>query len=161
MFFQKFPTTLFDVSKTEQVVIQDFIRAVKIDPQIKENTLFFDYYEAHDNEMPEIISHKFYKSTHYHWVIMLINEKFDPWNDFPKSDDILIKYATDRFDDINAIHHYEDSRGNIVDVFAEDKNPITNLEYIRQENEKKRTVKILKRNVLDAFVDEYQTLIAI
>lgn len=161
MLFQKFPTTLFDISRTEQVVIQDFIRAVKIDPQLKENSLFFDYYEAKDNEMPEIISHKFYKSTQYHWVIMLINEKFDPYNDFPKSDDILIKYAKDKFGNINAIHHYEDSRGNIVDQFATDKTPITNIDYIRNENEKKRIVKILKRSMLDSFVDEYQTLVAV
>lgn len=161
MFFQKFPTTLFEISKNERVLIQDFIRAVKVDPQIKENALFFDFYDAKDNEMPEVISHRFYKSTHYHWVIMLVNEKFDPYNDFPKSDDILIKYAKDKFENINAVHHYEDSRGNIVDEFSADKNPITNIEYIRQENEKKRRVKILKRDVLDAFVDEYQTLIAI
>lgn len=161
MLFQKFPVTLFDISRTEQVVIQDFIRAIKVDPQIKENALFFDYYEARDNEMPEMISHRFYKSTHYHWVIMLINEKFDPYNDFPKSDDILIKYAIDRYGDINGIHHYEDTQGNIVDEFAIDKLPITNIEYLRQENEKKRTVKILKRNILDSFVDEYQTLIAV
>ena len=161
MLFQKFPVTLFDISKTESVAIQDFIRAVKVDPQIKENPLFFDYYEARDNEMPEVISHRFYKSTYYHWVIMLINEKFDPYNDFPKSDDILIKYAMDRFGSVDAIHHYEDTRGNIVDEFTLDKIAITNLTYLRQENEKKRTVKILKRNVLDAFVDEYQTLIAI
>ena len=160
MFFQKFPTTLFDTTKLDSVVVTDFIRAVKIDQRLKEDDIFYDFYEAQDDEMPEVISHKFYKTTQYHWVIMLVNEKFDPWNDFPKSETTLIKAATEKYADINAVHHYQDSLGNVVDAFS-DGIPITNIEYEQQENEKKRTVKILKRNVLDAFVEQYETLVAV
>lgn len=160
MFFQKFPTTFFDINKIDSVIIRDFIRAVKIDPRLKEDDIFYDYYQAQDNEMPEVISHKFYQTTQYHWVIMLVNEKFDPLNDFPKSDDIIIKLATEKYVDINDIHHYQDELGNVVDEFSNGI-PITNLEFERQENEKKRTVKIMKRNVLDAFVEQYETLVAV
>lgn len=160
MFFQKFPSTLFDITKIDSVVITDFIRAVKIDQRLKDDDIFYDFYEAQDDEMPEVISHKFYKTTQYHWVIMLVNEKFDPWNDFPKSEQTLIKAAAEKYADINAVHHYQDALGNIVDAFS-DGIPITNIEYEQQENEKKRTVKILKRNVLDAFVEQYETLVAV
>lgn len=266
MFFQKFPFTLFEVSKTQSSIVTDFIRAVKIDPTLKEDDIFFDMYEAADGETPEIISHKVYGTTQFHWVIMLLNEKFDPWRDFPQPygvvekltkekysgtyrlnwtntvalDDLMISpllfgmlnavfdtepyvtifsekfngrmlgdvnnsgYIQGDLDDVMAfyvepsidstnphdqyilttftnillsdpvkyaeflvendalttIHHYEDSTGNWVDQFAVDKIPVTNLEYELQENEKKRTVKVLKRAVLDAFVDQYENLIA-
>lgn len=159
MFFQKFPFTLFEVSKTQSSIVTDFIRAVKIDPKLKEDDIFYDFYEAADGETPEIISHKMYGTTQFHWVIMLVNEKFDPWNDFPQPETVIRKFATEKYHDINAIHHYEDAAGNWVDQFYVGSASITNLEYELQENEKKRTVKILKRDVLNAFVDEYTNLI--
>jgi len=111
--------------------------------------------------MPEIISHKVYGTTMYHWVIMAINERFDPYNDFPKADSILLKYTEEKYGDINGIHHYEDANGNWVDVFTVGGIPITNIEHERKENEKKRTLKILKRDVLEEFVTQYEELIAV
>ena len=160
MFFEKFPSTLFEVSKTQSSIVTDFIRAVKIDPKLKEDDIFYDFYEAADGETPEIISHKVYGTTQFHWVIMLVNEKFDPWRDFPQPESVIRKFASEKYTDINAIHHYEDSNGNWVDQFYVGSSSIKNLEYELQQNELNRTVKILKRAVLDAFVDEYENLIA-
>ena len=161
MFFQNFPNTFFDLDKTNRVIVTDFIRAIKIDPRLKDNDLFYTFYEAQDGEMPEVISHKVYGTTMYHWVIMAINEKFDPFNDFPKSDATLLKYAAEKSGDVNEIHHLDDENGNWVDAFTVGGIPITNIEYERKENEKKRTVKILKRDVLEEFVSQYEELIRI
>ena len=159
MFFQKFPSTLFQVSPNQSSLITDFIRAVKIDPRLKDDDIFYDFYEAADGETPEIISHKVYGTTQFHWVIMLVNEKFDPWNDFPQPESVLRRVSVERYADINAVHHYEDINGNWVDQFYVGASGVTNLEYELQENEKKRMIKILKRDVLNAFVDEYTNLI--
>lgn len=161
MFFENFPIALFNITDSDKILIQDFIRAVKIDPNIKENELFFNIYEARDGETPEIISHKAYKSTQYHWVIMLLNEKFDPWRDFPQPDTVLIKMAKDKYADINGLHHYQDGEGNIVDELDVNKIPVTNIEYERAENEKKRYIKILKAEVLPEFVKQYEDLIKV
>lgn len=161
MFFENFPIAYFDIDKTNKIVIQDFLRAIKIDPALKDSEIFYTIYEAKDGETPEIISHKAYKTTQYHWVIMLLNEKFDPWRDFPQSDYVILKMAADKYADINGLHHYEDSQGNIVDEFFPGKVTITNIEFERQENEKKRRVKILKPNVLTEFVRQYEQLIKV
>ena len=159
MFFQKFQFTLFEISKNESSLVTDFIRAIKIDPKLKEDDVFYDFYEAADGETPEIISHKLYGSTQFHWIIMLINEKFDAWRDFPQPEYIVRKFATEKYSNIDAVHHREDGNGNWVDEFYPDPITISNMTYELQENEKKRTIKILKRSVLDAFVDEYENLI--
>lgn len=161
MFFDYFPSTYFWIDSKTQVLVTDFIRVVKLDPELKNNSVFFDIYEAMDNETPEIISHKFYKSTQYHWVIMLLNERFDPHNDFPKSDNILQAAIEDAGLDPNAIDHYEDGNGNVVDVFHPSKTPITVLEAYRSKNEAKRTLKILKQDVLTEFVHQYKNLISV
>ncbi len=160
MFFSKFPTTTYDLDLKTKLLVTDIIRAIKIDPNLKHNDIYYYEYDAKDDETPEIISHKAYKSTLYHWVIMLINDKFDPWNDFPKNDIVLQKMTIDKYGSLNGVHHYEDEQGYIVDELSSGI-PITNIEYIRKENEAKRKVKILKREVLADFVSQYQALISV
>lgn len=161
MFFDAFPITGYSVTNTNVVAVTDFLRVIKLDPALKENNLLYDVYEAQDNDTPEIISHKFYKSTQYHWVIMILNEKFDAYRDFPKSDEILIKLCMDKYNSTDDTHHYEDLNGNWVDEFTAGKIPITNIEYERQVNEKKRLVKIMKPEVLSEFVTQYKKLVSI
>lgn len=117
MYFSNFPTTAYKISETEYTLATDFIKAIEIDPLLKSDSLFSDPYELKDNETPEIISHKFYGSVDYHWVIMLINEKFDPFNDFPKSDDIVQKDTIRKFGNLEGIHHYEDASGKIINIY--------------------------------------------
>ena len=159
MFFEKFPLMYLPMEDGSSLLVTDFLRAMKIDPQLKLNELLYNIYTAKDGETPEIISHKVYKSTQYHWVIMLLNEKFDPWRDFPQSDANLIKMAMDLYPDINAIHHYEDGAGNWVDEFTALKTHVTCIEYERQLNEEKREVKILRPELLAEFITQYRQLI--
>lgn len=160
MFFDYFPVTTFTLDDNTTVLVTDFLRVIKLDAVLKNNPIFFNVYQAQDNETAEIISHKMYKSTQYHWIIMLLNEKFDAYNDFPKSDDLLIKLASKKYADINATHHYEDANHNTVDQFTMGGIPITNIEYEREMNEKKRTVKVLNPQVLAEFVQQYKNLIS-
>lgn len=159
MFFDNFPVTYFKLSDTSNVVVTDFIRAVKLDESLKANELIYTQYDVQDGETPEIISHKFYKSTEYHWVIMLINEKFDPWNDFPQPDSVIVKTATEAYNNINAVHHYVNESGDIVDEFYTNKIPVTNIEHERQVNDSKRSIKVLNKQFLSEFVSEYRKLI--
>lgn len=160
MFFNKFPLTSFKLDPKTNILVTDIIRAVKVDPYLKNSDIFYYTYTAKDGETPEIISHKAYKSTQYHWVIMLINEKFDAWNDFPQPDIVIQRMAVDKYSSLTAVHHWEDSNGNQVDELSGGI-PITNIEYERQQNELKRTIKILKPELLTEFVSRYQELVSV
>jgi hypothetical protein len=156
MLFKNFPVIPYKISKTESVAVQDIIRVVRLDPKLKNEPMFFTDYRIADNETPEMISYKFYGTTAYHWVIMLLNEKFDPYEDFPKSDKILRKYCQKKYTDILGVHHYiEPLYGRPTDEFNTEKIIVTNLEYEISENEKKRNIKILKQEVLSEFVGNY------
>lgn len=115
MYFSNFPITTYQLSKNDRILVTDFIKAVTVDPLLKEDSIYSEVYTVADNETPEIISHKVYGTVAYHWVIMMINEAYDPFNDYPKSDDIIQKRTIDKFGSLEGIHHYEDSEGNIVD----------------------------------------------
>lgn len=155
MFFEDFPKIGFKLSETDATMVQDIVRAVRLDPKFKNESLVFTPYQIADNETPEMISHRFYGSTAYHWVIMVLNEKFDPYEDFPKSDKILRKYCELKYDDILGVHHYIDPFGNPTDVFNTEKIVVTNLEYETEMNDRKRGIKVLRSEVLSEFVSTY------
>jgi hypothetical protein len=81
----------------------------------------FDYYIL-DGETPEIISDKFYGTTDYHWLIMYINNKFDYISDFPIKEEAIYRHTQDKYgdDQVEAIHHYEDDKGNICNEYYYD-----------------------------------------
>jgi hypothetical protein len=165
MYFSNFPISSYSISNKSHVLVTDFIKAVKLDRILKDDAIFSDPYIVRDNETPEIISHKVYGSVDYHWVIMLINERFDPYNDFPKGDDIIQKHTFDNFGSLEGIHHYEDADGNEICVLPGFNNPveipITNYEYMVRLNESKRNIKILKKEILPDFVKRYKGAVSI
>lgn len=155
MFFSQYPNSLYKISDSESTVVTDFIRSVSIDPVLKENSMYYTLYTAMDNETPEMISHRNYGSVQYHWIIILLNEKFDPFSDYPKSDDVLRSYAKKQYGSVDGIHHYADIDGIQVDDLAVIKYPVTNYEYLVAENEKKRQIKILRKEMIPEFISMY------
>lgn len=161
MFFTKFPLTTFKINDNESIVAIDFIKAIKVDPVLKENAFYYTVYQAMDNETPETISHMFYGNTQYHWVIMLLNEKFDAYNDFPKSDEILRKQTINRFGSLDGVHHLEYPDGTWADelVPPDERVTVSFYEFMASENENKRQVKVLRKELLAEFTDTYYGLI--
>ncbi len=163
MYFANFPISSYPLTEKNNILVTDFIKAIKLDPILKDDSVFSDYYSVRDNETPEIISHKVYGSVQYHWVIMALNEKFDPYNDFPKSDDIVQKQTIKKFGSLDGIHHYEDANGKEICVMEGFVNPVvipvTNYEYMTRLNEEKRNIRILKQEILPEFVQRYKETI--
>lgn len=159
MYFSYFPYGFLDVSKKEKILVTDIIRAVQLGGGFKGATdIYLPMYRAMDNETPELISLKFYDTVAYGWIIMLLNEKFDRYHDFPVSDTILVEYCTQKYGDPNGVHHYVDLDGQIVDQFSGGV-PVTNYEYETAENEKKRDCLILRPELISVFVKQFQELI--
>lgn len=156
MFLDKFPSTTFEIKKNELILVTDFIRAVSIDPSLKNDDTLFTTYITKDGETPEQLSYKFYKTTQYHWLIMLLNEKFDNINDFPQPDNRIRAHTLQKYGSLTTIHHYINAAGTIVDAFDPLKIPVTVYEYETTLNETKREVKIMRVEILSEFIQQYQ-----
>lgn len=91
------------------------------------------YYTIKNGETPEIISYNYYGTTDYWWIILLYNNIFDPFYDWPLSETDLEQYVKDNTTDyqINP------------ELFS------TNLEEAKTENETNRIIKLPKKNVID------------
>lgn len=103
MYFKNFPQFLYDFNydggnkKIKTSVVTDVTRNVRFRKDILSNVQMYDYYDIVDGETPEIISEKFYGTPFYHWIIMLVNDKYDYRNDFPLPEPILQRHISTHY----------------------------------------------------------------
>jgi hypothetical protein len=89
MYFKEFPKFLYDFkygNETKTSVVTDITRNVRFRKELLENVTLYDEYDIVDGETPEIIAEKIYGTPEYHWIIMLLNSRYDYLTDFPKTD---------------------------------------------------------------------------
>lgn len=120
MYFKNFPSFLYDFDingKTEYRLVKDITQNVRLRKQLLSNVTLYDEYDIRDGETPEIIAEKIYGSPMYHWVVMLVNERYNYIDDFPLPTYQLEKHITAKYGAGNEYktHHYVDIGGNIAE----------------------------------------------
>ena len=118
---------------------------------------------------PKIVSDKHHGSSHFHWVVMLLNNISDVNHDWVKSTRQMQKYLLDKYTEAQLIeaHHYEvDQTSGDTTIKIEVENAtyplataVTNYEYEIALNEEKRKIDLLKNDYLGFFTDEFENLI--
>jgi hypothetical protein len=158
MYFETLPKTYYslDDGNSTQIITNIFLRYVFSD-EVKNNLTLYELYDIVDGDTPEIVSDRFYSRPDYHWIILHLNEIIDPRFGWPLSTYNLQKYCEGKYANINAIHHYVNSDGFIVNSNAPGAVPVSNFQYEEGLNEAKRTIKILKPVYLRTVIDNFQT----
>lgn len=163
MYFKTFPTIFynFDINGQRQLrSVTDITANIRVRKEILEQVTLYDEYDIQEGETPEIISAKIYGSPHYHWVIMIVNERYDALRDFPMSQAALDRYIDMQYPDSRyQIHHYEDERGGTVNSNYPNAVGITNEAYEYRANEAKRRIKILSPDHLARITGQLNALL--
>lgn len=165
MYFDKFERIFYDLDlgkqNTDLTVLTDITTNVRFKKYLIENVSSWDYYYIKEGETLEIISEKLYGSPLYHWILMVLNEKYDYVNDMPLSQIDLEKHVDDKYGSgaRNTVHHYIDQRGYVVNSSVVGSTPVTNLEHEEKVNEAKRKIKILSPTLLSRILDQFRRII--
>lgn len=125
MYFNNFPTLQYEFSgigedkSNKSALIKDITTNIRFKKAFIEALPLVQTYKIRDGDTPEIISEKLYGNSKYHWILMLLNQRYDYIDDFPiagKELEILVnnKYGSAR----NRIHHFTDSSGDIVNGYC-------------------------------------------
>ena len=111
MYFEAMPLTLYSVEddRSNVKLVTNITTRVKISTQIKNQFGLYDEYDVKDGETPELVAEKFYNNSKLHWIILHYNDIIDPRFDWVMETNNLVKYVTDKYSNINGIHHYEDA----------------------------------------------------
>ena len=166
-FPRSFPKIGYDLKGDGQTIrAEDLLTRIKVKKSISSSHALFSTYNVKDWQSPESIAYESYGNANYHWILLLFNQMFDRYYEWPMSEYDLIQYADDKYDDINEIHHYEipqRSGDPKVKVWVESDVPfaesITNIEYERTLNESRKSIRIIDPRFVTIFVEEYRSLL--
>jgi len=162
MYFKRFPTIYYTLrEKNVDVfkIVTDITTNVRIRKQALSNITLWEYYDIREGETPEIIAEKFYKDATLHWTIMLANNRYNVYDDFPLSYNQLMLYVDKKYPGTqNSIKEYRKD-GFVVDSTVIGAVGITNKDYETEKNEAKRRIKIIAPSLIQAVVQELKDLV--
>ena len=169
MYFANFPVIPYDsVGNGNFKVVTNLLKRVAVRSKVKTNVSLFDTYDVKEGESPEIIADKLYGDVNLHWVILLLNDITDRYHQWPKNYNQFLAYVNDKYDNVDATHHYEISQvsGDTtikIDIGTDNTDYptasiVTNYEYEEDLQDKKRKIKLIDPSYISAFVAEYEKL---
>ena len=174
-YFSQFPKMLYDIKGDRNYkVIPDIFRRIKVRSKLRDEISLLDTYTIEDGDKPETVAFKVYGSTEYFWVVCLMNDIRNVYYDWPLDSYAFDQFMKDKYDNADGIHHYEivQSSGQTIGKGPEDYShkievnsdtpgatSVSNYEYERRLQDKKREIKMLDEQYLGIFVDEFNTLL--
>lgn len=163
MYFKNFDKIYYDFqigTKHQLHIVTDITKNLRFKKEILANITVYDEYDIGDGETPEIIAEKIYGNPNYHWIIMLVNERYDYLNDFPLSTYNLEQHITQKYGAGNEYdtHHYVDLKGFIVDEDNAEATSVSNYQYEDDLNETKRRIKIVSPSLINTILRNFNSL---
>ena len=174
-YFEQFPKIPYDISGTNDFKLTpDIFRRVKARSKILNNVVLLDDYDVQEGDSPEAVAFKAYGDAKYFFVVCLVNNIVNRFYDWPLDEYNFQQFVADKYENPNAAHHYEKTQSsgkqsgsgpsdydhkievNSTETGAE---MVSNIDYERREQDKKRTIKMLEPQYLNAFVTEFKKMI--
>jgi hypothetical protein len=167
MYFDNFPVILHGINGPDGqeilVRLRDITRNVRVRRDVLANITLYEEYIIRDGETPQIIAEKVYGSALLHWVVMLLNEKYDYVSDFPLTEPILMDHITRKYGEGNEynVHHYVDQNGYIVNSTNPNAVSVSNYSYEEAINEEKRKIKLISPSLIPTLLSNFDALMAV
>ena len=175
-FFSPFPKIDYNLTGVNgnTIEVTDIFRRVKVRSKISDNVILFDKYDVHSGEKPEDVAYKIYGDADYFWVVTLVNNVVNRYYDWPLDEYNFQQFVADKYSNPDGIHHYEitqssgNQKGNGPDEYSHKlevnsdtagAQSVSNIEYERRLQDKKRKIRLLQPAFLDAFIEEFKLLI--
>ena len=175
MYFSKFERGFYDIKGDGNLkLVTDLMTRVKVREKILNESMLYDTYDVPSGEKPEDTAYKHFGSSEYHWVILLTNNITDRYYDWPLSFQDFETYITDKYDNPDAVHHYEitqssgpqtgsgpDDYSHKIEVNSTEPGAVSvsNREYEQRLQDEKRQIKLLNPSYLQTFIEEFNSLI--
>jgi len=141
-------------------VVTDITKRVNIIQGVLQNKDFtYDYVIDHGT-LPEDIAHKFYSDVDLHWLVLMVNEIYDPFYQWYMMDSEILEYSKLVYGDpgfqdvqywIKDGIKYQTDIGNAAAV--------TNYEWETQENDKRQTIKIIYPEYIPMIIQQFESLV--
>ena len=169
MYFNKFPDIIYDPDRDGQFQIcKNILRRVAVREKVRTNTLLYDTYDVKEGESPESLADRLYGNTELHWVVLMVNNITDRYHDWPLSKPKFLDMIDEKYDNVDAIHHYEITQSSgsdkvKIDIGTDNTDypsatPITNYEFELERQNTISRIRLLDPAYISRFVEEFESL---
>ena len=104
-YFRNIPKVKYGINGTEPnkyLNVTNIMKRISFKPSVIEDITDYYPYRVKDGERPDIISHQKYGSVAYAYLIMLINDIYDPIFDWPLSAQQFEKYLINKYGSVSS-----------------------------------------------------------
>ena len=115
MYFKNFPKVILDAATgptAGAVIATDILRRVGFNSKGQTGSYYFVDYDVQDHDTPESIADVLYGSPEYHWVVLLFNNMFDGFFDWPLNARRFEKHKTNKYEGISLFLDTEGKTGS-------------------------------------------------
>lgn len=101
-YFKYFPQTIYSLQDnvTSLDTITNLTSKFSFAEDFKNNTSLYYQYSVTDGETPEMLAHKIYGDSEKHWVILAMNDMFNPLLDWPIEQRSLVDIIEKKYRDM-------------------------------------------------------------
>lgn len=182
MYFNRIPELLYlkydkNPFDGNYILIKNIFARIKLVDDIVPSATVFEDYFVKDQDRPDTLAFDYYDDPGMDWIIILINNIRNIYDDWPKNQSSFNEYVFSKYSNPEDIHHYETIeqywKGNKIlekglqvgESFQfekpdgtlvpknESRGPVTNFTYESRVNDDKREILLLKPEFVGAFVD--------
>lgn len=167
--FNLYPKVNFRVNDYDIVRAVDLSFAFKVGEQLKSyKGISYYSYTIQDGERPDSVSTKFYNTPNFDWIILLVNNMYNIYEDWPKDTLTLEKYIIEKYGSISnastTVKYYYDADGDIIDSTTYNALPAsqrsfeTALQYENRINILKSRIRVAPINVANKIFNDLNNL---
>jgi len=169
MYFEKFPRIQYtNTANGNPVTVTNILKRISARQALKENSTILEKYLIRGSETPESLAFDLYGDAELHWVILLVNDIYDRYHQWPMNVNQFQAYLASKYDNPDGVHHYEIAQSsgdtNVTINIGSDNSDypsatlVTNFEFEEKLQDERRSISILAGNFISQFVKEYESL---
>ena len=167
MYFNTMPLMTYRTPDGKDKKVRDIFNRVAFKSTIRGRLSLYPY-EIQLGDTPEIIAQRVYQNPQYHWLVLLVNEITNPYEEWPKDFEQLETFVKGKYGagNENAVHHYSivDSEPELIvdydaaKIASGEHRAVTNYDYEIELNDEKRKIFLLRNEFVGEFVTQYKKL---
>ena len=168
--FTLYPKIAYKVNEYDYLRSIDITQSTKIKSFLKDyRGISYNPYTVKDGERPDYIAYKFYGDSNLDWVILLSNEIYNIYDEWPRNSTDFEQYLIEKYGSIattlSTVQYYYNSAKDIIDVTTYNALSVTQrssetiYEYELRANNNKSKIKLIRSGIIGAIQSELRSLL--
>jgi hypothetical protein len=167
--FTSYPKINYKIDDYDYLVAIDITNTFRVRQALKRfRGISYQPYVVQDGERPDNVSQKLYDSPNYDWIILLVNDIFNLYDEWPRDRETFKQYIIEKYGSLSnaqsTIKFYYDENKNIIDVTTYNALPparrsLENVyEYELRLNTNKSIIKVPTFSIVKLIESDIRTL---